>query len=270
MTLLPPAITAKLLGLCGATVVRVVRPTIDWRVVYHDPTMDPVHPGFPGGFVYAGWHEYMLMPIVLRGDRRLVALASAHQDGQVVSRAMCHLGWGVARGSTTRGGAAALLRLLRADGRSPNLTPDGPRGPRRRMSLGPIFLASRLGFPLACVGYGYDRPWRARSWDRFAVPRPFSRARAVFGPPLRVPGGLDRAGLEAYRHRAEQLLSWLTQDAETWAASGRRRPGELAMLPGMAPPGLHRPDASGAVSVPPWLAQDLASLERPAAPRRAA
>jgi lysophospholipid acyltransferase (LPLAT)-like uncharacterized protein len=267
---LSPTLLGKLLGLAGATVVRVVRPTIDWRVVYHDPTMDTAHPRFQGGFVYAGWHEYMLMPIALRGDRRMVALASAHQDGQLVSRAMRHLGWGVAHGSTTRGGAAALLRLLRADGRNPNLTPDGPRGPRRRMALGPVFLASRLGLPLACVGYGYDRPWRARSWDRFAVPRPFSRARAVFGPPLPVPPNLDRDGLEAYRHWAEQLLSWLTEEAETWAASGRRRPGELAMLAGAAPPGLGRPSAAGAVVLPPWLARGLASLGHRVTSTRAA
>ena len=56
------------------------------------------------------------------------------------------------------------------------ITPDGPRGPRRHMAPGPIYLASKLGLPLVLMGYAYDRPWRLHSWDRFAIPRPGSRA----------------------------------------------------------------------------------------------
>jgi lysophospholipid acyltransferase (LPLAT)-like uncharacterized protein len=168
----------KAAGTLTAAVGVAVRRTIDWRGVYFDPTADTVHPRHRGRFIYLCWHEYMLMPILLRGARRMRALASAHSDGEVVGRAMRHLGWSVARGSSSRGGAAALLRLLRDDTSHLNLTPDGPLGPRRRMAAGAVYLASRLGLPVVCVGYGYDRPWRGRGWDRFAVPRPFSRGRA--------------------------------------------------------------------------------------------
>lgn len=250
----------KGLGLLAAVTARLWRETIDWKIVYFDPTVDPVHPRFNGRFVYAGWHEYMLMPIVLRGDRRLVALASDHGDGAIVSRAMGHLGWGVARGSSTRGGTSAMLRMLRDDRRSPNLTPDGPRGPRRQMSAGVVFLASKLGLPLVCAGYGYDRPWRMRSWDRFAVPRPFSRARAVFGPPLRLPPKLSREALERYRLWFEQLLNWLTAEAETWATTGVRRSGEMVMLPKTTPPAMLRPGAYIAPPLPPSLAASWAAL----------
>lgn len=247
-------------GLMSAFAARLWRQSVDWRAVYFDPTVDTVHPRFSGRYVYVGWHEYMLMPIVLRGDRSMLALASGHADGDVVSRAMGHLGWGVVRGSTTRGAASAVLRLLRDDVRHPNLTPDGPRGPRRHFSQGPIFLASRLGLPLVCVGYGYDRPWRLRSWDRFAIPRPFSRARAVFGPPLRLPPQLSRQGIEDYRLWFEQLLQWLTAGAEAWATSGRHTVGELAMLPGEAPPPMLRPSAHTALALPELLAQSWAAL----------
>jgi lysophospholipid acyltransferase (LPLAT)-like uncharacterized protein len=249
------------LGLVGAFAIRLWRQTIDWKAVYCDPTVDTVHPRFQGRYVFAGWHEYMLMPIALRGHRRMLALASQHGDGEIISRAMRHLGWSVARGSTTRGGVAAVLRLLRDDDRHPNLTPDGPRGPRRQLSLGPIFLASKLGLPLVCVGYAYDRPWRLRSWDRFAIPRPFSRARAVFGPPLRVPPKLDRRGLERYRLWFEQLLNWLTEEAETWAERGGRRMGEAPMLPGEASPALRRLDRGTALSLPDWLTTSWAALD---------
>ena len=52
------------------------------------------------------------------------------------------------------------------------ITPDGPRGPRRQLAQGPVYLASKLGMPIVAMGFGYDRPWRFNSWDRFAIPRP--------------------------------------------------------------------------------------------------
>jgi hypothetical protein len=71
------------------------------------------------------------------------------------------------------------------------------------------------------TGLGYDRPWRNPwSWDRFAVPRPFSRARAVAGPRIRIPADLDRAGLERCRLSVECLLNRLTTEAENWAQTG--------------------------------------------------
>jgi lysophospholipid acyltransferase (LPLAT)-like uncharacterized protein len=132
----------KALGLLGAVGSSLWRATIDWRAIYFDPTVDPVHPRHRGRYVYACWHEYLLMPIVLRGDRRMLALASRSGDGAIIAEAMHHLGWSLTRGSTSSGSVSALLNFLRADNRHPNVTPDGPRGPRRTMAMGPIFMAS--------------------------------------------------------------------------------------------------------------------------------
>ena len=94
------------------------------------------------------------------------------------------------------------------------------------MAPGPIFLASKLGLPLVLMGYGFDRPWRLGSWDRFALPRPCSRARGVATGEIYVPPDLDREGLEHFRRRTEDLLNRLTDEAEAWAASGRRKTGQ--------------------------------------------
>jgi len=247
-------------GLLASTALRLLRATIDWKAVYADTRVDPVHPAFRGRFVYAGWHEYMLMPIALRGGPDMLALASEHGDGEIIAGAMRHLNWKVARGSSSRGGAAALLRMLRDDRRSPSITPDGPRGPRRAFSHGAVFLAAKLGLPLVCVGYGYDRPWRMRSWDRFAVPRPFSRCRAVFGPPLRVPARLDRPGLEEFRGWFGRLLDALTGQAEAWAAGGRRRVGEMPMLLREPPPAMARWTPDLAPPMPVELVQSWEAL----------
>jgi lysophospholipid acyltransferase (LPLAT)-like uncharacterized protein len=257
------------IGLLASAALRWLRSTIDWKAVYFDPLVDPVHPHFHGRFVYAGWHEYMMMPIILRGHRDMLALASEHGDGELISQAMRHLSWTVARGSSSRGGTAALLRMLRDDRRHPNLTPDGPRGPRREFSQGALFLASKLGLPLVCVGYGYDRPWRTRSWDQFAVPRPYSRCRAVFGPPLKVPGRLDREALAGYSRWFGRLLDWLTTEAETWAADGRRRSGEMPLIVREAPPGMRRWTPEWSPRMPADLAAEWPALS-PARPGRAA
>src|SRR5262249_48313310 len=134
-----------------------------------------------------------------------------------------HLGFRTVRGSSTRGGVGALKQILRgkrearsrspqndergmmtdqckeSDGRSSFIThhsslivtPDGPRGPRRRLAEGAIFLASRLQMPIVCMGFAFERPWRQKSWDRFAIPRPFSRARAVISGFIDIPPNLE-------------------------------------------------------------------------------
>jgi lysophospholipid acyltransferase (LPLAT)-like uncharacterized protein len=252
---------------CAAALGAVLRWTNDWRAVYFDPRVDPFHPHNRDRFIYLGWHEYLLLPILLRGSPRSLALVSGHSDGLILGRVMRHLGFRIAHGSSTRGGTAALLRLLRDRTQHIGMTPDGPHGPRRTMTIGAVYLASRLGIPVVCVGYGYDRPWRGRGWDRFAVPRPFSRGRSVWGPPRHVPPHLDRTGLERYRLWFEHLLNWLTEEAEAWAASGERRPGEAVMqypAPGAA---LLRAPERSAPPLPAHLEDAWDALPASSAPR---
>jgi lysophospholipid acyltransferase (LPLAT)-like uncharacterized protein len=216
----------KLGGLLGAAAIRNWMGTLDYKAALYDPTVDPASPDCPGQMIYIFWHEYILFPIALRGHCNLTMLLSRHRDAEILSRTAYHLGFDFVRGSTNRGGAAALRELLRKSRQKHlTITPDGPRGPRRQLAPGSIFLASKLGLPLVAMGYGYDRPWRVRSaWDHFAIPRPMSRARAVIGPPLHIPADLDRNGLEHFRLRVEQLMNRLCDEAERWAASGLRHP----------------------------------------------
>jgi hypothetical protein len=137
------------------------------------------------------------------------------------------MGFEFVRGSTNRGGVAALRQLLdKSREMHLAITPDGPRGPRRQLAPGPVYLASKLGIPLVAIGVGYERPWRVRSWDRFAIPRPGGRACCILSPELQVPPDLDRDGLEHFRTKVEQLLNHLCDDAEHWAESGSRRLGQ--------------------------------------------
>lgn len=214
-------------GLLGSAAVRAWMGTLNYKAAYYDPRVDPADPECRGQKIYIFWHEYIPFPLFLRGNCNLAMLLSRHRDAEILSHAAYHLGFEFVRGSTNRGGVTAIRELLRRSGQMHlTITPDGPRGPRRRLAPGPIFLAGKLGLPLVAMGYGYDRPWRARSWDRFAVPRPFCRARVVSSGEIFIPPGLDRAGLEHFRGKVESLLNALTLEAESWAASGLPKLGQ--------------------------------------------
>jgi lysophospholipid acyltransferase (LPLAT)-like uncharacterized protein len=215
-------------GLLGAAAVRWWMGTLDYKVAYYDRAIDPVFPECRGQKIYIFWHEYILFPLYLRGHCNLAMLLSRHRDAEMLSYAAHHLGFEFVRGSTNRGGVGALRGMLdRSRSMHLTITPDGPRGPRRRLAPGCVYLASKLGLPLVLMGFGYDRPWRVhRAWDQFAVPRPCSRARAIVSGEIFVPPDLDREGLEHFRGRIEVLLNRLTTEAEAWAASGRRKIGQ--------------------------------------------
>jgi lysophospholipid acyltransferase (LPLAT)-like uncharacterized protein len=239
----------KLGGVLASAAIRAWMGTLDYKVAYYDRNVDPIFPECQGQKIYIFWHEYILFPLYLRGHCNLAMLLSRHRDAEVLSRVAYHLGFDFVRGSTKRGGVAALRQLL-AKSRHMHLTitPDGPRGPRRQLAPGAIYLASKLHLPLVLMGYGYDRPWRVGSWDRFAVPRPFSRARAISTGEVFVPPGLDRHSLEHFRQRIEQLLNHLTEQAEAWAESGCRKPGQSMLQRRTAPLGSRQLDAADSVA----------------------
>jgi lysophospholipid acyltransferase (LPLAT)-like uncharacterized protein len=218
----------KLGGLLGAKAVGAWMGTLDYKAAYYDYTIDPVFPECRGQKIYIFWHEYILFPFYLRGHCNMAMLLSRHRDAEILSYAAHHRGFEFVRGSTNRGGVAALRELLaKSEKMHLTITPDGPRGPRRKLAPGAIYLASKLGLPLVAMGYGYDRPWRVKkAWDRFAIPRPFTRARAIPSGEIFVPPDLDRDGLEYFRRKIETLLNRLTEEAESWAESGARMPGQ--------------------------------------------
>lgn len=225
------------IGFLGAQAIRGWMDTLDFKVAYYDKTVDPIFPECRGQKIYIFWHEYILFPISIRGHCNLAMLLSRHRDAEALSHAAYHLGFDFVRGSTNRGGVAAIREMLRRSRRMHlTITPDGPRGPRRRLAPGAIYLASKLQMPLVAMGFGYDRPWRVRrAWDQSAIPRPFSRARAIPSPEIHIPPNLDRDGVEYFRQKVETLLNRLTDEAERWAESGAHWPCQRPLFKAAAP-----------------------------------
>ena len=213
--------------------------TADFHFRYADPSSNPEETRRRGEpYIYAFFHEVMLFPAYYWNWPEMNILISDHADGEMITQVVRRLGFGVIRGSTTRGGARALREMDKVKG---NLcfTPDGPRGPRRQVHQGMIFAASRLGLPIVGAGMAFANCWRANSWDRFAVPKPFTTATCVVPLPVRVPADADRDALEFYRQLVERQMNEATLEAESWAAEiqfARRRgtPASNAL------PGPHR------------------------------
>ena len=202
---------------------------LDARIAHYDKSVDPGRHEYNQHCIHVFWHEYILMAVGCWAKTPVTMLVSQHPDADWLVRSADHLGFHCVRGSTSRGGTQAIRQLKRnSKFSSIGITPDGPRGPRRQMAMGPIFLASILKMPLVPVGFGYQSPWRAKTWDRFAVPKPFLRARAVMGPKIMIPPKLDREKMELYRQGIETLTTQLTTTAENWARDGGRLPDSVS------------------------------------------
>jgi lysophospholipid acyltransferase (LPLAT)-like uncharacterized protein len=216
----------RLIGVAGAGLIVAWRQTLDLRVSCPEPKLNPYDPRYEGEYLYAAWHESILACTFfgLPALSKAKVLISQHQDGEYITQIMERLRARVVRGSTTRGGLAGLMAMANV-GKDTHLaiTPDGPRGPRRRLQPGAIFLASRTGLPVVPLGFGFGNAWRARSWDRFAVPLPFSVVTCVAGRSICVPPALSRSGLEDWRDQVESSMLECTAAAECWAA-GRDLP----------------------------------------------
>jgi lysophospholipid acyltransferase (LPLAT)-like uncharacterized protein len=218
-TLKPPQWMWRSAGFIAIKLLNTWMGTLNYRVWRHDPAADPGDVAFSGPAIFVFWHEYIPLPIYLRPNCRLAMLLSQHQDAEVLSHIAHYAGMEAVRGSTSRGGTTALRALIeRGQGMSLAITPDGPRGPRRKLAQGCVYVSSRLQIPIIPIGFGYDRPWRnKKTWDQFAIPRPFSKARAVLGPRIQVPAGLERDDIEQHRVWIEKQLVDLTELAELWA-----------------------------------------------------
>ncbi len=209
-------------GWVGTNIVRLLSSTLrfDHRSVGSIP-VDPLQPPEREPFIYALWHENFLIPIAKFGNPGVSALVSRHADGKLLGALIGTTGMRVVHGSTSRGGVSAVRELLRPGTGHLAVTPDGPRGPRRVVQPGVAYLASRTGLRIVPIGVGYRRPWRMKSWDSFAVPRPFSRVRCLFGTPITIPAQLHSEALSPHIEHVQNELDKLTASAQSWADTGR-------------------------------------------------
>lgn len=156
-------------------------------------------------------------------------LASSHPDGQLIAKTVVNFGIKTITGSTTRGGTAALrglLGIIKA-GECIGLTPDGPRGPRMRVSDGIVNIARLAGVPIIPASFGITRRRVLGSWDRFILAKPFSRGVIVWGEPITIDRDADDDAQETARRAVEEGLNAVTNEADTLCGCTTIEPAPL-------------------------------------------
>ena len=204
-----------LVGVFGSILIRLLFRTISIREMPDSYSQSLERQGKYA--IYAFWHAHMLVPGYVGRNRNIKVLISQHRDGEYIAQIVQRLGYSVARGSTTRGGARALLKMIKKikeERVSLAITPDGPKGPRFVVQSGAILLGQKTQYPIIPVMIYLAKYWELPSWDRFCIPKPFSKARIFYGDPIMVPPRLEKSDVEEYRVSLERALVKLGNEAE--------------------------------------------------------
>ena len=131
----------------------------------------------PGPEIYCFWHQCVLPCTIYFRKSLSVIMISRSFDGELITRILMMFGFGAVRGSSSRSAREGLLGLKRVieSGHTAIFTADGPRGPIYETKMGPIKLAQSTGAPIGVFHLEPEKAWVMNSWDRFLVPKPFTR-----------------------------------------------------------------------------------------------
>ncbi|MEM7518881.1 MAG: lysophospholipid acyltransferase family protein [Planctomycetota bacterium] len=163
----------------------------------------------PKGLLLTLWHGRMLAGLQYHRDRDYHVLVSQSGDGDISAKLLAAFGYHIIRGSSSRGASRALREMLGALRQRAVvvITPDGPRGPMHSVNPGTAFMARTSGFGIVPVGFACSNAWRLKSWDRYTIPKPFSRIVMCYGDPQFVaPDANSEQLAEATERMREHLL----------------------------------------------------------------
>ena len=177
-----------------------------------------------GAEIFCFWHQCVLPCTFYFRRTGACIIVSQSFDGELITRILELFGFKTTRGSSSRGAREGLLGLKHVieSGKPAIFTADGPRGPIYRTKMGPIKLARMTGARIGAFHLQPERAWIMRSWDRFLVPKPFTRIAVSWARWTQVPTELapeeferSREELNAAIERARlQALHHFAKDAE--------------------------------------------------------
>lgn len=144
-------------------------------------------------FTFCMWHDQIVLAVFSLRTWNLAGLISQHRDGGYLADSVLIAGIQPVRGSTSRGGAEAVREILDRPDLHLAMTPDGPRGPRREMKEGIVYISSRSRRPIVPTALVCNRYWAIPGhWSDMAIPKPFSRVILIAGTPITLPPELPR------------------------------------------------------------------------------
>jgi len=200
---------AAAISMVGYRICAALGATLTWRVEglqhYDEVVLGGHQP------IMAFWHGRILPATIYFKQRGIVVITSENFDGEWIAGIIERFGYGTARGSTSRGGAKALVQMKHEveAGKPTGFTLDGPRGPARVAQPGAVWLSKATGHPVLPFHLEANRHWTVNSWDQTQIPKPFSTVTLVVGEPFRVPQDASDEEIEASRQHLEQQLQQL-------------------------------------------------------------
>jgi lysophospholipid acyltransferase (LPLAT)-like uncharacterized protein len=168
--------------------------------------------------IFAFWHDQIMLATYFFRGKGVVVMTSKSFDGEYIARFITRFGYGAIRGSSSRGGTAALIQMIRAmrNGHPAAFTIDGPRGPRHVAKKGPLLLAKETGNPILPVTIEPKRSYRIGSWDRLQIPAPLTTSLIICGEPIYVAPDADQGQMKAKQTELQNSLDLLTEKAAKW------------------------------------------------------
>jgi len=206
-------ILLSLISWAAYLLIRVIGPTLRYRVTVEDGVPDPVFP-HPGIFVF--WHNAVIPATYFYRNRNIAVMTSSSFDGEYIARIIQRFGFRAVRGSSTRGAVRALMGMHREveSGNSVAFTIDGPRGPRYVAKPGPVLLAKNVQVPIYAFYVAVERAWILNSWDQLRIPKPFSPVQVVLASPLHVSSEIDSAAVQRRHEQMQAALERVREQAE--------------------------------------------------------
>ncbi len=199
----------KMLGLTAYYVSSLLYRSLRTQYITH-PLYAPNTP-----YLFAFWHGSQFLPIFSLSQHHHTpgaVLVSPSRDGDILSTWLEKLNYKVLRGSSRAKNIQALSAMIRTlkMGYSLGFAIDGPIGPPYQVKPGMTHMAQKCGIPIVPVGSAYRHAWISeKSWDKYALPYPGTRAICYVGAPLVIP---KNAPLEPYnQHLKEHIHQAQTQ-----------------------------------------------------------
>jgi lysophospholipid acyltransferase (LPLAT)-like uncharacterized protein len=207
---------ARLIGWAGYIVIAAIGRTMRWRSVGSENLDAILHSGHRAIFTF--WHGRIFPSTYYWRNRGIVVMTSQNLDGEGIAQCIQRFGFGVARGSSSRGGFRALAQLARdiRNGKDAAFTIDGPRGPRYVAKQGPILLAFKTGAAVFCFHISMKHRIQLKSWDEFQIPLPFTQAVVLQGEPIWAPPDATEEDLRNLHTRMQQTLDELRIRGDAW------------------------------------------------------
>ena len=194
----------------GRLIVKIISSTYKIRVINPEVELNVLKKGQVP--IYASWHQRFFPGIAFFAKRKPISIMiSQSKDGELISRIVDQLGWHPVRGSSSRGGKRALKEVytLAKKGCKVAHIVDGPKGPQGVVKPGLLIISKASGMPILPTITSAEKKWVFNSWDRFIVPKPFSRVIIRFGNEINVPKNLQGSAFEKKRSSIEDTLKKL-------------------------------------------------------------